>query len=99
MHKKKATMTIRLDSTEKMRIKRCARETAQSMSEYVMEAVRERLERDEVPVEERSDLDLMQAALRRERPPEVSDKPDPELEKKSLDELIKDYVNGDDSVC
>ncbi len=92
-------MTIRVDPMEKMRIKRWAHEAAQTMSEYVLEAVRERLGRDEVPLDEKSDLDLIQSALRKDTPPKVSSKPDPDLEKKSLTDLIKDYVSEDDSIC
>jgi len=63
-----------------------------------MEAVRERLAKDEIPIEERSDLELVQAELRKEKPPEISKEPSPELDKKSLSDLIKDYVNEDDTV-
>lgn len=97
MPEKKVTMTIRLHPVEKMRIKRWAKETGQTLSEYVMEAVRERLARDEVPLNERGDLDLVQSALRREEPLKVEKKSDAELEKKSLSDLIKDYVNEDDT--
>ena len=68
------------------------------MSDYVMEAVRERLAHDERPLDEQSNLDLVQAELRKARPLEISKESDPELEKKSITDLIKDYVNEDDTV-
>jgi uncharacterized protein (DUF1778 family) len=98
MGEKKVTITIRLDPIEKMRIKRWAREVGQSVSEYIMEAVRERLAQDEIPMEEKSNVDLVEAALRKESPPEIRSKSDPELQKKSLTDLIKDYVKEDDTV-
>ena len=98
MGEKKVTITISVDPIEKMRIKRWAREIGQTVSEYIMEAVRERLAQDEVPMDEKSNVDLVKAALRKESPPELSSKPDPELQKKSLTDLIKDYVKEDDTV-
>jgi len=98
MEKKKVSITIRIDPTEKMRIKHCADLAAQSVTEYIIEAVRERLVCDEVPADERSDIEHMKSTIPREAPLEVSDKPSPELDKKSISELIKDYVDGDDTV-
>ncbi len=97
MPEKKVTMTIRLHPVEKMRIKRWAKEAGQTLSDYVMEAVRERLAREEAPLDEKSDLDLVQSALRKEEPLKVEKKSEEELEKKSLSDLIKDYVNEDDT--
>ena len=99
MGEKKVTITISLDPIEKMRIKRWAREAGQSVSEYILEAVRERLAQDEIPLDEKSDLEVVQAALRKkDSPPELGKTPDKDLQNKSLTDLIKDYVKEDDTV-
>jgi len=97
MAEKKVTMTIRVDPMEKMRIKRWAHETSQTMSEYVLEAVRERLARDEIPSDEKSDLDLVQAALRGKAKIKEGSETDAKIEEKSLTDLIQDFVNEDDT--
>ena len=98
MGEKKVTITISVDPIEKMRIKRWAQEMRQSVSDYIMEAVRERLAQDDIPMDEKSNVDLVKTALRKEKPPDMSSKPDPDLQKKSLTDLIKDYVKEDDTV-
>ena len=78
-----------------MRVKKCAKDVGRSVSEYVMAAVRERLKRDEVPPEERSDLDLLQKALSKISG-ESGKTPDAlKLEEKSLSDLIGDYIDKD----
>jgi len=96
MAEKKVSLSVRLFPEEKMRIKRCARETGQNLSEYVMTAVRERLKRDETPPEDRSDIDLMQQALTKITGAKQGAKSTPELEDKSLMDLIGEYVDKDE---
>ena len=97
MAEKKVSLTVRLFPKEKRRIKKCAKGAGQSISEYVMTAVRERLKRDELPLEERSDLDLMQGMLSKisdstkENKNVLSD-----AEDKSLMDLIGEYVDKED---
>jgi predicted DNA-binding protein len=95
MAEKNVTLTVRLTPEDKMRIKRCAKEAGRSISDYVMAAVRERLKRDEVPPEERSDLDLLQKALSKitGSPGKAADVS--KLEEKSLSDLVSDYIDKD----
>lgn len=96
MGEKKVSLTIRLFSEEKMRIKRCAHDRGVTLSEYVMGAVKERLKHDEIPQEERSDLDLMESALGKiSSSPEEKTKPE-KSDDKSLMDLIGDYVDTDE---
>ena len=96
MGQKKVSLNIRLLPEDKMRIKRCAREADQNLSDYVMGAVRERLKRDELPPEDRSDIDLMKGALTKiTESPSQKDKT-VNLDDKSIMDLIGDYVDQDE---
>ena len=97
MADKKVSMTVRLSPKEKKRIKKCAKEAGQTISEYVMVAVRERLTKEDSPPGERTDLDLMEGMLSK-----ISDKK-PEkksllssVEDRSLMDLIGEYVDKDE---
>jgi hypothetical protein len=93
MAEKKVSLTIRLDPEEKMRIKRWAAEAGESVSDYVMAAVRVRLKRDEIPAEQRSDLDLLEGALTKITGPSPKKEGAKTLDDKSLMDLIGDYVD------
>lgn len=99
MYDKKTRLTIRIDPMEKIRIKRWAHEAGQSLSDYIIEAVRERLAKDEKPLDEQSSLDLVQAELRRAKPIELSESSNTDIDEKSLSDLIKDYVKEDDTLA
>jgi hypothetical protein len=92
MAEKKVSLSIRLLPEDKMRIKRFAGEAGLTVSDYIMAAVQERLKRDEIPMEERSDLDLMQGALTKMTEKKPKNKATEILDDKSLMDLIGDYV-------
>jgi len=92
---KNVSLTIRLDPEEKMRIKRWAIEAGQSVSEYVMAAVRERLKRDETPPEQLSDLELLEGALTKITGSSSKTESRNIADDKSLMDLIGDYVDKD----
>lgn len=93
MKEKKVSLTFRVGLEERMRIKRCAFEAGKSVSEYILQAVRERLKKDEVPVEERSDIDLIQSALTRiTKEGHRKEKDDGSSTEPSFVDILGDYV-------
>jgi predicted DNA-binding protein len=92
MKEKKVTMSIRVGLEERMRIKRCAFDAGETVSEYILKAVRERLKKDEVPMEERSDIDLIQSALNKITKKDVQNEKYESSNEPSFVDILGDYV-------
>lgn len=93
MKEKKVSISIRLDVEERMRIKRCAFEAGETATEYILKAVRERLKKDEMPMEERSDIEIIQSALTKiTKPGQQNDKNEDGAQEVSFADVLNEYV-------